>query len=114
MKRMWLLRDTKGMTEGEVIGGVGGSRTVLVLLLLLRYKGPRLSRRIGELPCPAGRAGGGRAVLARADIVTKRNARALLIVVGGRGERTVHLLRSERAAHSSAWWPGEPGAGRLE
>ena len=37
MKRMWLLRDMKGMTEGEVIGGVGGSRTVLVLLLLLQY-----------------------------------------------------------------------------
>ena len=40
MKRMWLLGDTKGMTEGEVIDGVGDSRTVLVLLLLLRYEGP--------------------------------------------------------------------------
>ena len=75
MKRMWLLGDTKGMTEGEVIDGVGDSRTVLVLLLLLRYEGPRLSRHIGELPCPAGRAGGGRAVLVRTDVVTKRSAR---------------------------------------
>ena len=83
---------------------MSGSGTVLLLLLrllLMRYEGgePRLSRRIGELPCPAGRAGGGRAVLARTDIVTKSNARALLIVVGGRGERTVHLLRLERTAY---------------
>ena len=76
MKRMWLLGDTKGITEEGVIGGVGGSETVL-LLLLLRYEGggPRLSRRIGELPCPAGRAGGGRAVLVRTDVVTKRSTR---------------------------------------
>ena len=101
------------MTEGGVIGGVGGSGTELVLLvllllarLLLRYEGggPRLSRRIGGLPCPAGRIGGGRAVLVRTDVVTKRSARALLTVVGGRGERTVHLLRLERTAHSSADW----------
>ena len=66
------------MTEEGVIGGVGGSDTVLVLLLLLRYEGagPRLSRRIGELPCPAGRTGGGRVVLVRTDVVTKRSARA--------------------------------------
>ena len=67
------------MTEEGVIGGVGDSGTVLmlVLLLLLRYEGagPRLSRRIGELPCPAGRAGGGRAVLVRTDVVTKRSTR---------------------------------------
>ena len=64
------------MTEEGVIGGVGGSETVL-LLLLLRYEGggPRLSRCIGELPFPAGRIGGGRAVLVRADVVTKRSAR---------------------------------------
>ena len=51
---------------------------VLLLPLLLRYEGggPRLSRRIGELPFPAGRAGGGRAVLVRSDVVTKRSARA--------------------------------------
>ena len=78
---------------------------LLLLLLLLRYEGggPRLSRRTGELPCPAGRAGGGRAVLVRTGVVTKRRARALLTVVGGGGERAVHLLRSERTAHSSAW-----------
>ena len=96
----------KGMTEEGVIGGVGGSGTVLmlVLLLLLRYEGagPRLSRRIGGLPCPAGRTGGGRVFLVRTNVVTKRSARALLTVVGGRGERTVHLLRFERTAHSSA------------
>ena len=70
---------------------------LLLLLLLLRYEGGRLrlSRRIGELPFPAGRAGGGRAVLVKADVVTKRSARALLTVVGGRGERT--LLRCEAA-----------------
>ena len=64
------------MNEEGVIGGVGGSETVL-LLLLLRYEGggPRLSRCIGELPFPAGRIGGGRAVLVRVDIVTKRSAR---------------------------------------
>ena len=94
------------MTEGGVIGGVGGSGTVLVLvlLLLLRYEGagPRLSRRIGGLPCPVGRTGGGRVFLVRTNVVTKRSARALLTVVGGRGERTVHLLRFERTAHSSA------------
>ena len=55
-----------------MIGGVGGSETVLLLLL---RGGPRLSRRIGELPFPAGRIGGGWAVLARADVVTKRSAR---------------------------------------
>ena len=68
------------MTEGGVIGGVGSSGTVLVLvlLLLLRYEGagPRLSRCIGGLPCPAGRTGGGRVVLVRTDVVTKRSARA--------------------------------------
>ena len=89
------------MTEGGVIGGVGSSGTVL-LLLLLRYEGggPRLSRRIGELPFPAGCAGGGRAVLVRSDVVTKRSARALLTVVGGRGEHA--LLCRERTALSSA------------
>ena len=95
---------TKGMTEGRVIGGVGGSGTVLVLFqLLLRYEGggPRLSRRIGGLPYPAGCTGRGRAHLVRI-VVTKRSARALLTVVGGRGERTVHLLRFERDAPSSA------------
>ena len=84
------------MTEEGVIGGVGGSETVLLLLLLLlRYEGggPRLSRRIGELPFPAGRIGGGRAVLVRADVVTKRSARGWLgTVAGERGERI--LLRS--------------------
>ena len=57
---------------------MSGSGTVLLLLLLLlRYEGggTRLSRRIGELPCPAGRAGGGRAVLVRTDVATKRSAR---------------------------------------
>ena len=66
------------MTEEGVIGGVGGSGTVLVsVLLLLRYEGagPRLSRRIGGLPFPAVCIGGGRAVLVRADVVTKRSAR---------------------------------------
>ena len=96
------------MTEGGVIGGVGGSGTVLVLvlLLLLRYEGagPRLSRRIGGLPCPAGRTGGaGGVFLLRTNVVTKRSARALLTIVGEKGERTVHLLRFERTAHSSAW-----------
>ena len=64
------------MNEEGVIGGVGGSETVL-LLLLLRYEGggTRLSRRIGELPFPVGRIGGGRAVPVRADVVTKRSAR---------------------------------------
>ena len=64
--------------KGGVIGGVSGSGTVLLLLLLLlRYEGggPRLSRRISKLPCPAGRAGGGRAALVRTDIVTKRSTR---------------------------------------
>ena len=93
------------MTEEGVIGGVGGSGTVLmlVLLLLLRYEGagPRLSRRKGGLPCPTGRAGGG---LVRIDAVTKRSAWVLLTVVGGRGERTVLLLRLERAAHKSTGW----------
>ena len=76
------------------------------MLLLPRYDGggPRLSRRIGGLSCPAGRTGGGRVFLARTNVVTKRSARALLTVVGGRGERTVHLLRFERTAHSSADW----------
>ena len=49
------------MTEEGVIGGVGGSGTVLVsVLLLLRYEGagPKLGRRIGGLPCPAGCIGG--------------------------------------------------------
>ena len=53
------------MAKGGVIGGVGSSGTELVLLplarlLLLRYDGggPRLSRRIGGLPCPAGRTDG--------------------------------------------------------
>ena len=55
---------------------------------------------------PAGCAGGGRAVLVRTDVVTKTSARALLTVVGGRGERT---LRSER---TSAW--SLCGAGRVE
>ena len=66
---------------------------LLLQLLLLRYEGGRLrlSRRIGELPFPAGRAGGGRAVLVKADVVTKRSARALLTVVGGRGE---HILEN--------------------
>ena len=51
---------------------------LLLPLLLLRYEGggPRLSQRIGKLPFPAGRIGGGRAVLVRADVVTKRSARA--------------------------------------
>ena len=66
------------MTEGGVIGGVGGSGTVLESQLLLRYDGgrPRQSQHIGGLPCPAGRTGGGRVVLVRTDIVTKRSARA--------------------------------------
>ena len=95
------------MTEGGVIGGVGDSGTVLVLLpLLLHYEGggPRLSRHIGRLPCPAGRTGWGRVFLVRTNIVTKRSARALLTIVGGRGECTVHLLRFERTTHSSADW----------
>ena len=75
MKRMWLLGDTKGITEEGVIGGVGGSETVLLLLLRYEGGGPRLSRRIGELPFSVGRIGGGRAVLVRADVVTKRSAR---------------------------------------
>ena len=64
LKRMWLLGgqagDTKGIAKDGVIGGIGGSGTGLVLLLLLRYDGggPRLSRRIGGLPCPAGCTGG--------------------------------------------------------
>ena len=84
------------MTEG-VIGGVGGSGTVSVLLPLLRYEGagPRLSRRNGGLPCPTGHAGGG-VVLVSIDVVTKRSAWVLLTVVGGRGERTMQLLRVER------------------
>ena len=50
---------------------------LLLLLLLLRYEGggPRLSRRIGSLLFPAVRIGVGRAVLVRADVVTKRSAR---------------------------------------
>ena len=56
------------------------------------------------MPCPAGRTGGGRVVLARTDVVTKRSARALLTVVGGRGERTVHLLRVERTYSTTDWF----------
>ena len=72
-------RGQERKDEGRVIGGVGGSGTELVLLLLLllllRYEGggPRLSRRNDGLPCPTGRIGERRAVLARPDVVAKRS-----------------------------------------
>ena len=98
------------MTEEGVIGGVGGSGTVLmlVLLLLLRYEGggPRQSQRIGGLPCPAGRTGGGRVVLVRTDVVTKRSARARYspwLELGGRGERTVRTASTWRGARGGDW-----------
>ena len=74
---------------------------LLLLLLLLRYEGggTRLSRRIGELPCPAGRAGGGRAVLARTDVVTKRSARTRYLpwLEEEEGENREYLERG-------TWW----------
>ena len=96
------------MTEGGVIGGVGGSGTVLESWLLLRYDGgrPRQNQHIGRLPCPAGRTGGGRVVLVRTDVVTKRSARARYspwLELGGRGERTVRTASTWRGARGGDW-----------
>ena len=76
--------------------------------MLLRYDGgrPRQSQRIGGLPCPAGRTGGGRVVLVRTDVVTKRSARARYspwLELGGRGERTVRTASTWRGARGGDW-----------
>ena len=71
-----------------------------MLLLLLRYEGggPRLSRRISELPFPAGRIGGAKGCSGKGRRCNQEKCQGLLTVVEGRrGERI--LLRRERTAH---------------